>query len=69
MPRAADLALLPQERLALEAIKAESIGWIPLAPGAYLHQGAPADAGAARVIDVVGIPNAGMANLDILWLF
>jgi hypothetical protein len=43
----------------LEAIQAESIGWLPLGQGVYLHHGdAPASASDEdMVIQVVGIPD------------
>jgi hypothetical protein len=44
-------------------IQAESIGWIPLAEGAYLHIGAD-----EAVIQVVGVAKAGMAGGNVLWL-
>jgi hypothetical protein len=47
----------------LEQIQAESIGWIPLEEGAYLHQGAD-----ESVIQVVGIAKAEMTNANVLWL-
>jgi hypothetical protein len=47
----------------LAQIQAESIGWIPLDEGAYLHIGAD-DA----VIQVVGIAKAEMAGSNLLWL-
>jgi hypothetical protein len=47
----------------LAQIQAESIGWIPLDEGAYLHVGAD-DA----VIQVVGIAKAEMAGSNVLWL-
>lgn len=43
-------------------IEAESIGWLPLGEGAYLHVGDPE----ALVIDVVGVPGAGMAGMNVL---
>ena len=47
----------------LAQIQAESIGWIPLDEGAYLHAGFD-DA----VIQVVGIAKAEMAGGNVLWL-
>ena len=47
----------------LAQMQAESIGWIPLHEGAYLH----IDADDA-VIQVVGIAKAGMVNSNVLWL-
>lgn len=43
----------------LAEIKAESIGWQPLEPGAYLHV---EDENATEVL-IVGIPQAGEAVL------
>lgn len=43
----------------LREIEAESIGWLPLAPGAYLHV---SDVTATEVL-VVGVPQAGAAVL------
>ena len=43
----------------LAEIEAESLGWQPLEPGAYLHVG---DENATEVL-VVGIPQAGAAVL------
>ena len=45
--------------LFLEEIEGESIGWIPLEPGAYLHVSDPA----ATEIVIVGVPQAGAAVL------
>jgi len=47
----------------LAQIQAESIGWIPLEDGAYLHVGS-----GAPVIQVVGIAKAEMAGSNVLWL-
>ena len=52
---------LQAELAELAAIAAESIGWLPLADGAYLHLGDPD----ALVIDVVGVLDAGM---NVLWV-
>ena len=43
----------------LAEIEAESIGWIPLEPDAYLHVSDPD----ATVVLVVGVPQAGDAVL------
>lgn len=48
----------------LAAIKAESIGWLPLEDGTYLHVGDPE----GDVITVVGVPDAGMAGMNVLWV-
>ena len=48
----------------LAQIKAESIGWTPLEPGAYLHVGDPN----ATVIEVVGVPHADMKGMTVLLL-
>ena len=47
----------------LAQIKAESIGWIPLEEGAYLHVGSD-----TPVIQVVGIAKEEMASSNVLWL-
>lgn len=46
----------------LAEIEAESIGLLPLGDGAYLHVGDPE----ALVIEVVGVPDAGMAGVNVL---
>ena len=46
-------------KLELAAIEAESIGWIPLGEGVYLHV---ADEEATELL-VVGVPQAGDAVL------
>ena len=46
----------------MAAIEAESIVWLPLGEGAYLHVGDPE----ALVIEVVGVPDAGMAGMNVL---
>jgi len=48
----------------LAQIQAESLGWTPLEPGAYLHMGDPN----ATVIEVVGVPHADMKGLTVLLL-
>ena len=45
--------------LFFDEIEAESIGWIPLEPGAYLHVSDPD----ATEIVIVGVPQAGAAVL------
>ena len=52
----------------LKAIQAESLGWIPLAQGVYLHCGAQTEAGQVAVVQVVGQSDASMANSHVLWL-
>jgi hypothetical protein len=47
----------------LAQIQAESIGWIPIEEGAYLHVGSH-----EFVIQVVGIAKAEMAGSNLLWL-
>lgn len=46
----------------LDAIEAESIGWLPLGDAAYLHVGDPS----AVVIHVVGVPDASMVGVNVL---
>ena len=53
----------------LPNLAAESIGWQPLGEGAYLHVGDPrALESDAVVIDIVGVPDAGMSALNVLLL-
>ena len=47
----------------LAQLQAESISWIPMEEGAYLHVGAD-----EPVIQVVGIAKAEMAGGNVLWL-
>jgi hypothetical protein len=47
----------------LAQIQAESIGWIPLNEGTYLHVGTD-----EPVIQVVGIAKADMAGGNVLWM-
>ena len=47
----------------LAHIQAESIGWIALDEGAYLHVGSD-----EPVIQVVGISKAEMTGSNVLWL-
>jgi hypothetical protein len=49
--------------LELAQIQAESIGWIPLDEGVYLHVGSD-----TPVIQVVGIAKEEMAGSNVLWL-
>ena len=48
----------------LSQIQAESIGWIPLEVGVYLHVGSD-----TSVIEVVGIPKSDMQGSSVLWVF
>jgi hypothetical protein len=52
----------------LEAIKAESIGCLPLGQGVYLHYGDSQASHDDMVIQVVGVPEAGMAAMNVLLL-
>ncbi|MGB4466778.1 MAG: hypothetical protein WBH99_00290 [Azovibrio sp.] len=56
---------LQAELAELAAIEAESIGWLPLGEGAYLHVGNPDE---DFVITVTGMPDAGMAGMNVLWM-
>ena len=49
----------------LQALEAEALGWQELGPGSYLHTGSGDDS----TIEVVGLPSANMAGLQVLWLF
>ena len=62
---------IPSELAELAAIEAESIGWLHLGEAAYLHVGKPeegAPEGDNIVIHVVGLPDAGMVDMNVLWL-
>lgn len=62
----------PEDAQFQAAVAAESIGWLPLGQGAYLHLGRPAalqtDDPQALVIDVVGVPDVAMAGMNVLLL-
>ena len=47
----------------LKEIEAETIGWIPLDAGAYLHVGSDEEE-----IQIVGVAHASMAHSNVLWL-
>lgn len=49
----------------LKEIEAEAIGWTALAPGCHVHAGSPDD----NTVEIVGIPQAQMAGLNVVWLF
>ena len=55
---------LQAELQELAAIEAESIGWLPLGDGAYLHIGNPDEE--EVVITVTGVPDAGMVGMNVL---
>lgn len=50
----------------LAHIQAESIGWIPLDEGAYLHSSSDST---PQVIEVVGLPRSEMQASKVLWVF
>jgi hypothetical protein len=54
--------------LELQAIRAESLGWLPLEDGAYLHHGLKTLPGEGSTIEVVGIPDTQMASMNVLLL-
>ncbi len=60
--------LIPLKELLAElaAIEAESIGWLPLSEGTYLHIGKPDEE--EVIITVVGVPDAGMAGMNVVLL-
>ena len=47
----------------LAEIETESMGWIPLDEGAYLHLGSDEE-----VVEIVGLVDAGMAGANVLWI-
>ena len=52
----------------LAQIQAESIGWIPLEEGAYLHAGSD-ESSDNTAIEVFGLPKPEMQGSRVLWLF
>ena len=50
----------------LQQVAAESIGWLPLDSGTYLHAGAGVD---APVIEVLGLADASMAADNVVLLY
>lgn len=52
----------------LKAIEAESIGWIPLESGAYLHLGEKVESLEGMVVEVVGSITSDMVSLNVLLL-
>ena len=48
----------------IQALAAESMGWVYLSEGAYLHEGSEK----SGVIQVVGIAQPDMSDSNILWL-
>jgi len=66
--RTEESALFTEAELQVElaAIEAEAIAWQPLSDGTYLHLGKPEEE--EIVITVVGVPEAGMAGMNVLLL-
>ncbi len=65
LPGVSELILdLQAELQELTAIEAESIGWLPLGEGAYLHLGNPDEE--EVVITVVGVPEVGMVGMNVM---
>ena len=59
-------SLITDEELAADvaALAVEAMGWLPLGDGSYLHLGKPEEE--EVVITVVGVPEAGMAGMNVL---
>jgi len=57
---------LQAEMQELAAIEAESIGWLPLGDSAYLHLCKQDEE--EVIITVIGVPDAGMAGMNVLWV-
>jgi hypothetical protein len=51
-------------QLELDAIEAESIGWLALGEGAYLH----VEDEKATEIEVVGLARADMQSSNVVWV-
>ena len=47
----------------LPQLEIESMGWIPLDDGVYLHLGSE-----DGVVEIVGLADAGMAGANVLWI-
>ena len=52
----------------LAQIQAESIGWIALGEGTYIHLSS-AQSSDNTVIEVVGLPKPEMQGSNVFWLF
>ena len=48
----------------IQALEVESMGWVYLSEGAYLHEGS----NGSGVIQVVGIAQPDMSESNVLWL-
>jgi hypothetical protein len=60
---------MPASLAELQALAAEAMGWQPLGADAYLHHGGDcAHDGDENVIQVVGVPDADMAGMNVLLL-
>ena len=68
----ADLAKLGLSRVEftqeLKAIEAESMGWLPLEAGVYLHRGAQPGSVQDAFIEIVGTMTDATADANVLWL-
>lgn len=49
----------------IQTLESESMGWVYLSEGAYIHEGS----NKSGVIQVVGIAQPSMSESNILWLF
>ena len=53
----------------LKALEAESMGWLPLENGAYLHRGAQPGTEQDMVVEIVGVmTDASLIHANVLWL-
>ena len=48
----------------IQALEVESMGWVYLSEGAYLHEGSDG----SGVIQVVGVAHPSMSESNVLWL-
>ena len=49
----------------IQALQVESMGWVCISEGAYIHEGSDR----SGVIQVVGVAQACMSESNILWVF
>ncbi len=66
--KAMDKDINPEDAQFLAEVAAESIGWLPLADGAYLHLHLCKQDEEEVIITVIGVPDTGMVGMSVLWV-